>query len=439
MSRPPPLRVAIAGLGTVGATVARSLVEDGERLAMRAGRELELVAVSARRRDADRGFALGDVVWWDDAVDMAGHAEFDVLVELIGGSDGTAREVIRAALARGRDVVSANKALLAHHGADLAEQAEQRGCNIGFEAAVAGGIPVIKTLREGLAGDRILRVSGILNGTTNFILTEMRRTGRDFADVLAEAQRLGYAEADPSFDVDGVDAAHKLTLLASLAFGTRPDFTSVHVEGIRNVSAMDMSYATEFGYAIKLLGTASLGPNGLEQRVHPTMVPLDNPLAHVDGAFNAIVAEGAAVGLSFLQGRGAGGAPTSTAVLADLIDLARGRRLPAFARPVDGLERSRAMSIDDHVGCYFLRLMVVDRPGVIADVTAALRDARVSLEAMLQRRRSPGETVPVVLITHETREAELRRALDRIAGLGSVVEPPHVIRVLDPVQAFKKS
>jgi homoserine dehydrogenase len=337
--------------------------------------------------------------------------------------------VIEAAIAAGRHVVTANKALLALHGTALARAAEARGAMLGYEAAVAGGIPVIKALREGLAANRIKRVYGILNGTCNYILTKMRATGRPFADVLAEAQKLGYAEADPAFDVDGIDAAHKLAILAGLAFGTEIDFAAVKIEGIRHLSPLDLRFAKELGYRIKLLGIARLTERGLEQRVHPCMVPLETSIAHVEDVFNAVVVEGDFVGNTLFQGRGAGAGPTASAVVADLIDLARGRRGPTFAVPAGELAKPPTAPLDRRKGEYYIRLMVLDVPGVIADVTAALRDERVSLGSMLQRGRDPGETVPVVLTTHETEEAAMTRALRRIAALGTVKEPPCLIRI----------
>jgi homoserine dehydrogenase len=294
---------------------------------------------------------------------------------------------------------------------------------------VAGGIPIIKTLREGLAANRIERIYGILNGTCNYILTAMRQSGREFADVLADAQRLGYAEADPSFDVDGIDAAHKLAILVGVAFGCEINFAGVQVDGIRNVSAVDIAFAEELGYRIKLLGIARPTEFGIEQRVHACMVPLGTPIAHVEGVYNAVVTEGDFVGQNICEGRGAGAGPTASAVVSDLIDIARGRSQPTFSVPASELKRLPASPLARHRGAYYIRLMVVDKPGVIADVAAALRDEEVSMEAMIQRARAPGEAVPVVLTTHETEEAAMRRALARITQLGSVVEPPHMIRI----------
>jgi homoserine dehydrogenase len=423
------LRIGIAGLGTVGAGTLRLLREHRDILAQRCGRPLTVGAVSARERKRDRGVDVSQLRWCDDALALAGDPEIDVVVELIGGSDGIAKRLIETAIANRKHVVTANKALLAHHGTALARAAEAAGVTLAYEAAVAGGIPIIKALREGLAANRVERIYGILNGTCNYILTTMRRTGREFADVLAEAQKLGYAEADPSFDVDGIDAAHKLAILTSVAFGCEINFAGVHVEGIRNVSAMDIAYAEELGYRIKLLGSARPTEHGIEQRVHACMVPIGTPIAHVEGVFNAVVTEGDFVGQNVAEGRGAGAGPTASAVVADLIDIARGRTLPTFSVPAAQLKRLPPSPMERHRGAYYVRLMVVDRPGVIADVTAALRDEQVSLESMLQRGRAPDEAVPVVLTTHETEEALMRRALDRIAGLNTVVEPPHMIRI----------
>jgi len=426
-----PLRVAVAGLGTVGAGVVDLLARNRDLITARAGRPIEIVAVAAQSRTKDRGVDLSAMAWETGAVDLAKRSDYDVFVELVGGSAGSAVQAVEIALNAGKPVVTANKAMLALHGGRLGQLAHDKGVALAFEAAVAGGIPIIKALREGLAGNQFQRVYGILNGTCNFILTKMRQEKREFVDVLGEAQRLGYAEADPTFDVDGIDAAHKLSILASVAFGTPTNFEAVHVEGIRHVSALDISYATELGYRIKLLGIAGLTANGLEQRVHPCMVPLDSPIAHVEGVFNAVVAEGDAVGTSFLQGRGAGAGPTASAVVADLIDLARGHSVPTFAVPPSAMKLMPSAPITKHRGAYYIRLMVVDRPGVIADVAAALRDEKVSMEAMIQRGRDPGEVVPVVITTHETEEAAMVRALDRITALEAVTEPPRIIRIIE--------
>ena len=427
MSR--PLSVALAGLGTVGVGVLRLLRENADLIAGRAGRPIAVTAVSARDRGRDRGLTLAGLRWYDEPEALADDAEADVIVEVIGGAEGPARALVERALAAGKPVVTANKALIAVHGAALAARAEASGAPLAFEAAVAGGIPVIKVLREGLAANRLSRLSGILNGTCNYILTVMRERGREFAEVLAEAQKLGYAEADPAFDIDGIDAAHKLAILAALAFGRPVDFAAVHVEGIRAISALDIALAGELGYRIKLLGIARRTASGIEARVHPAMVPASSPIARVEGVFNAVVAEGDFVGRVMLEGRGAGAGPTASAVVADLIDIARGRATPVWGAANGALDAQPSVGIEAHQGAYYLRLMVVDRPGVIADVTAILRDLGVSLESMLQRGRAPGEAVPVVLVTHETSENAMRQAIARIAALDVAVERPALIRI----------
>jgi homoserine dehydrogenase len=427
----PALKIAVAGLGTVGAATVQLLERQAEPVGLRAGRRIVVVAVSARDRRRDRGVDLSAVRWYEDAAAMAADPEIDAVVELIGGADGVALDVVETALARGKHVVTANKALIAKHGLRLARRAEEEGVALAFEAAVAGGIPIIKTLRESLAGNRVSRIYGILNGTSNYILTTMRQSGREFDEVLAEAQKLGYAEADPSFDIDGVDAAHKLAILASLAFGRPIDADGVHTEGIRHVSRLDIDFADELGFRIKLLGIARLTEHGLEQRVHPCMVPAGTPIAAVEGVFNAVVAEGDFVGRVVLEGRGAGATPTASAVAADLVDIAAGRRIAPFGVPAAALRPLPGAPMARHQGAYYMRLMVLDQPGVIADVAAALRDEHVSLESMIQRGRAPGEAVPVVLTTHGTEEAAMRRALDRIAALDAVLEPPRLIRIED--------
>jgi len=426
-----PLNIGIAGLGTVGAGTVQLLHRQAELLAVRAGRRLAVAAVSARDKGRDRGADLSTARWYDDAVAMAADPAIEIVVELIGGADGVGRRVVETALAHKKHVVTANKALMAEHGTALAEAAEAAGVALAFEAAVAGGIPIIKALREGLAGNRLSRVYGILNGTTNYILTTMRESGRDFAEVLAEAQQLGYAEADPSFDVDGVDASHKLAILASVAFGRPVDLAGVYCEGIRQVSRLDIEFAEELGYRIKLLGIARLTDHGLEQRVHPCMVRRVTPIAAVEGVFNGIVAEGDFVGQLMLEGRGAGAGPTASAVVADIVDIATGRRVAPFGVPITALERVPGAPMERHEGAYYIRLMVKDEPGVIADVAAALRDQKVSLESMIQRGRSPSEAVPVVLTTHATVEAAMQRALAQIGKLDSVLEPPQIIRIED--------
>ncbi|HIE20255.1 MAG TPA: homoserine dehydrogenase, partial [Rhodospirillales bacterium] len=354
-----PLNIGIAGLGTVGAGLVRLVTDHGSDLATRAGRAIDITAVSARDKKADRGIDISAIPWHDDPLALAADDGIDVVVELIGGSDGVAKDLCEAAIQNGKHVVTANKALVAHHGTALAVAAEGAGVTFAYEAAVAGGIPIIKTLREGLAGNAIERVYGILNGTCNFILSAMSDQGREFEDVLKECQDLGYAEADPSFDIDGIDTAHKLAILASVAFGSEVNFDAVHVEGIRHISPMDMQFAAELSYRIKLLGIASVREDGLEQRVHPCMVPEAAPIAHVAGSLNAVVADGDFVDTIVLEGHGAGAGPTASAVAADVIDIARGLRVPTFGVPAAQLKTISPVAMERHYGAYYIRLMVV--------------------------------------------------------------------------------
>lgn len=428
-----PLRIALAGLGTVGAGVIRLLDANGALIARRAGRPIEVVAVSARDRSKDRGVDLARFDWLDDTAALA-RADVDVVVELIGGADGPALTLARTTLGAGKSFVTANKAMLAHHGLELARAAEDAGVALKFEAAVAGGVPVINGLREGAAANVIERVYGILNGTCNFILSKMEAEGRDFAEVLAEAQALGFAEADPSFDIDGVDAAHKLSLLASLAFGTRPAFADVAVSGIRHVLAADIAEAAALGYRVRLLGVAEADGHGLFQRVHPHLVPVTHPLAHVDGATNAVVAEGNFVGRLLFQGAGAGDGPTASAVVADLIDIARSESGPAFAppfgMPADALVSQEAADTGARRGRAYLRLMVADRVGVLAEIAAAMRDAGVSIESLIQRGAHPDGSVLVAIVTHEGPERSVAQALERLRGSQSLAGPPLWMHIL---------
>ena len=423
------LKVAIAGLGIVGSGTAKLLQTNADLIAARCGRPLRITAIADKIKKNDPAIKLDGITWYDDAEKMVAESDCDVVVELIGGAHGVAKRTVDAALAKKRHVVTANKAMLAHHGIALAQAAEAAGVTLAYEAAVAGGIPIIKALREGLAANRISRVSGILNGTCNYILTTMRDTGRDFADVLQEAQKLGYAEADPSFDIDGVDAAHKLAVLAAVAFGAKIDFASVSVEGIRGVSAIDMQYADEFGYRIKLLGIAESLDGALSLRVSPCLVAPDVPLYAVDGVFNAVVAEGDFVGRSVYEGRGAGERATASAVVADLMDIAVGRRVPTFGVPVGALKTLPIRDLNRRVGASYVRLTVVDRPGVFADIASAFRDEDVSMESVLQRGRNVNANVNVVIVTHDVEDAALLRALKRLQTNAAVVEPPHMMRI----------
>lgn len=429
------LHLGIAGLGTVGAGVVRLLRENAQAITARAGRTIEVVAVSARDRSRDRGVDLSGLTWHDNPIALASDPKVDVVLELIGGAEGSARALVEAALKAGKPVVTANKALLAIHGAALATLAGENNTSLLFEASVAGGIPAIKLVREGLAADHLLRVGGILNGTCNYILTAMRETGRDFDDILAEAQALGYAEADPSTDVDGWDAAHKLAILAGLAFGRPVRFDSLHVEGIRNIAACDQAFAREMGYRIKLLGSArSDGAGQIEASMRPCMVPQSAPIANVDGVFNAVLTEGAFSGPMLIEGRGAGAGPTASAVVADVIDLARGTALPVWGMaPQPEIACAPRETLR---GAYYLRLFVQDRPGVVADITAALRDYGVSLRALSQHaaeqqaQPSTSQTVvPLALVTHETSEAAMLSVLTALKPLETVIGTPLLMKI----------
>jgi homoserine dehydrogenase len=426
-----PLRVGVAGLGTIGSALVRLLGRRRADLAARTGREIALVGVSDLIR-RDRGRDLAGATFYDDARSLA-QAELDVFVELIGGAEGVAYDSAKAVLSRGVSLVTANKAMIAAHGVELARLAEANGAALAFEAAVAGGIPVIKTLREGLVGNAVRRVSGILNGTCNYILSRMETDGLPFDACLADAQRLGYAEADPTFDIGGFDSAHKLAILASLAFGAKIDADAVSIEGIQTITLADLAAADELGYRIKLLGVAERTPRGVEQRVHPTMVAKSEPLAQTMGVLNAVTIDGDAIGALTLVGPGAGGDATASAVAADIVDIVRGGFGPAFGRPVDALEDAERVPMQRHEGGYYVRLAVVDRPGSMASIAARMGERKISLEAIMQKRPAKGapssEIAPVVLITHATTEASIREALALAVADGVVKEKPQVIRI----------
>ena len=448
--QPSPFRVGIAGLGTVGASVLDILTRQGDRLAARSGRPIRVTAVSARDRAKARGHDLGRYAWFDDPVALAGSGEVDCVVELIGGEEGAAKAVVEAAIGAGKHVVTANKALLARHGLSLARAAEREGVALAFEASAAGGIPIVKTLREGLAGNAVTRLYGILNGTCNYILSRMEAEGLTFAECLAAAQRLGYAEADPTFDIEGHDTAHKLALLTGLAFGVEIDADAIYVEGISQIAPLDLRMADELGFRIKLLGVAErVGDAGIEQRVHPTMVPKTSAVAQVMGVTNAVTIDADAVGELTLIGPGAGGPATASAVVADIADVAAGNVTPPFGRPLDRLERAERAPMQRHQGGYYVRLTVHDRPGVAAGVATRMAEANISIESIIQKRPpgqvregdrdrhgragEPGsatlEPVPLVLITYAATEAAIRGALAAIGQDGLLSEPPQVIRI----------
>jgi homoserine dehydrogenase len=433
------VRLGLAGVGTVGSSLLRMIERHGNDLAVRCGAPIAVSGVSARDRQKDRGVDLSHVSWFDDPVELARDPGNDIFVELIGGADGVALESIKAALAAGKHIVTANKALLAEHGTALARQAEDAGVSLNFEAAAAGGIPIIKTLREALAGNTVTRVYGILNGTCNYILTRMEREGMAFDECLEIAQQLGYAEADPTFDVEGYDAAHKLALLTAISFGTEIDAEAIYVEGISSITPADIEAADELGYRIRLLGVACRTESGIEQRVHPTMVPKASAIARIDGVTNAVAVEADFVGQLVLSGPGAGGDATASSVMSDIADIARGDRVGTFGRPIESLEPYRQAAIRLHEGGYYIRLSVFDRPGAFAAIARRMAEENISLESIVQRRRAPRSTAPehpapddpqpVILITYETTENAIRRALESISQDGHIADTPQMIRI----------
>lgn len=432
-----PLRLGIAGLGNVGATLVKIVQRDGDALARKLGRKLTIAAVSARNRLRDRGVDLSEYEWFDDPVALAKSDNVDLFVELIGGEDGPALASIKAALDIGKPVVTANKALLARHGVNLARIAEESGAQLGFEAAVAGGIPVIKTLREGLGSARIERVYGIMNGTCNYILTRMTDEGISFEDCLKAAQELGYAEADPTFDIEGYDTAHKLAILSSLCFGCEIAPDEIFVEGITTITAADIKVAADLGYKIKLLGLAQRSADGIEQRVHPTLVPKNSAIAGVDGVLNAVALETDHVHELLLAGPGAGGPPTASSVLADILDIGRGTRVAPLGVPSSELTPYRQAPMRAHEGGYYVRLNARDVPGAFANIATRMGELGISLESVIQRSdlHVTGEAGDdqacrtVVLITHSTMEASVREALAHIANDGFIVGKPQLIRI----------
>ncbi|WP_036261267.1 homoserine dehydrogenase [Methylocapsa aurea] len=429
-----PLRIGIAGLGTVGAAVIKMLDRQADALANRTGRQVSVAGVSARDAGKERGIDLARFGWFDDPVDLAKSGDIDLFVELIGGEGGVALAAAEAALGAGKSVVTANKALLARHGMRLAHLAEEKCVALAFEASVAGGIPIVKTLREGLAGNSIERVYGILNGTCNYILTRMELEGLSFAKCLSEAQSLGYAEADPTFDIGGFDTAHKLAILTSLAFGTVIDAEAIAVEGISSITLADLEAAAELGYRVKLLGVAQRTPDGIEQRVHPTMVAKSSAIAQVMGVTNAVTIDADAVHELTLVGPGAGGQATASAIVADIADIARGVRSAPFGLPAASLVKAPHAPMQLHKGGYYVRLSVFDRPGAAAAIATRMAEREISLESIVQRRRpgangdAPG-VAPVILITYATHEKTIRQALDAIVADGFLADKPQVIRI----------
>ncbi|UZD91558.1 homoserine dehydrogenase [Cognatishimia activa] len=422
-----PLRLGIAGLGTVGVGVVKIIRQKANLLAARTGRPVVITAVSARSRDKDRGVNLSDYAWEDDPVALATRDDIDVFVELMGGHEGSAKDATEAALAAGKDVVTANKALLAIHGQALAEKAEANGCVIRFEAAVAGGIPVIKSLTEGLAANQITRVMGVMNGTCNYILTRMQDAGLPYEEVFAEADALGYLEADPNLDVGGIDAGHKLSLLSSIAFGTKVAFDGVELDGIQRISIEDIKQAEDLGYRIKLLGVAQLTGRGLEQRMSPCLVPADSPLGQLKGGTNMVVLEGDAVEQVVLRGPGAGEGPTASAVMGDICDVARGLRIPTFGVPANELTLAQPATSNSPAP-YYVRMALLDRPGALAKLATALGDAGVSVDRMRQGHHD-GSEAPILIVTHKTQRSALETALSAIKQSGVLAGEPVALRI----------
>lgn len=427
------LQLGIAGLGTVGAEVARQIIANHNHFIKQAGIPVMVTAVSARNADADRGFSMQGIQFCNNPLDLASMDNVDVVVELIGGSEGVALDLVQAAIANGKHVITANKALLAHHGYKLAVQAEKAGVMLAAEASVAGGIPVLKTLRESLSGNQITRITGILNGTCNYILSIMQHQARDFDDVLAEAQALGYAEADPGFDIDGVDAGHKLALLGAIGFGTAPSIDAVDMTGVRAITMTDMENASNLGCTIRLLAEAEQNDDGeVLMRVRPEILPLHNQLAKIDGPLNAVTFTGSPIGAVTAIGPGAGAGATASAVLADIIDLALGRISPFFGVPADQLAAAPDRTAPQKPERVFIRLKVYDRPGVLADITTILKDHAISVESLLQSGRSDdGENgdVPVVLTTHEAAPQAIAAASAELAQLPAVLAEPVILTI----------
>jgi homoserine dehydrogenase len=420
-------RIGVAGLGTVGAGLIALLAE---RPAFSpTGRTAVVTGVSARRRDAARAADVSSYPWFDDPVALATSPDNDLFVELIGGAEGPARAAVEAALAIGKPVVTANKALIASHGRALAALAEGAGAPLKFEAAVMGGAPAVKLLREALVGDEILAVAGILNGTCNYILTRMEAAGLGFAEALAEAQALGYAEADPTMDVGGHDAAHKITILAALAFGAAPTLEAAEVEGLAGVELIDIRLARDLGYRIKLIASAQRSGAGVTVRVHPALTPLDHPLAGVDGVLNALMIEGRRTGRIVLQGAGAGAGPTASAVAADIADVMAAAARPVFQVPAGALEPFAPVPATASMGRAYVRLLALDQPGVIASVTETLAEAGVSIDSFLQKAVAGAQGVPIVLTTHAAPEARIAAAVAAMSALPTLIAPPRVIRI----------
>lgn len=425
------LNIAIAGLGTVGVGIIKILQEKKQVFNNRTGRNIVVKAVASRNKDKDRGVDLSNVDWVDNTVNLAFRDGIDVVVEAIGGEDGVAYELCKSALEQGKNVVTANKAMIAKHGLELAEIAQSNNVVLAFEAAVAGGIPILKALKEGLGANEFSYITGILNGTCNYMTTAMEETGRDFGDILTEAQELGYAEADPSFDIDGIDAAHKLSIIAAIAYGAKINFDGVYIEGIRNIGLADINYADQLGYKIKLLAICKETSEGVEQRVHPCLIKKEYPLASVNGVFNAVLAQCDQAGKSMYEGRGAGERPTASSVIADILDIATNRASLPFNVPVEKLVAKKSVSIDSVVSSFYVRLHVKEEAGVLAQITTILSDEQISIASLIQKPQEDSTNIECVIITHDAPASAMNKALGNIKALDTVCNEPNVIRIED--------
>ena len=425
------VKIIVAGLGTVGSGVVQMLEKQRGIIEKKANCKIELVAVADIDASKRRKLSLKKTSHFSDAMKMLSDTHANILVELIGGSSGVALKLCKTALGKGCHVVTANKAMLAHHGLELAKIAEKSNCQISCEASVGGGIPIIKALREGLVGNQFSKITGIFNGTCNYILTRMEKTKEGFMSVLKEAQKLGYAEANPAFDIEGVDTGHKLAILSSIAFGKKIDFQGIHIEGIKKIEFADISFANELGYKIKLLGIAKKTSKNIEQRVHPTLVPKNSILSSVDGVYNVILVKGNFVGNSIFIGQGAGSHPTASAIISDIIDLARGSKLPCFGRKLKELERTSTAKIENHVGAYYVRLMVKDKPGVFAKITNILKKKKISLKSVIQHdsRDENIKEIPIIFTTYDVKEKTFMDAVNAMKKISDIIKDPVVLRV----------
>ena len=425
------VKIIVAGLGTVGSGVVQMLEKQRGIIEKKANCKIELVAVADIDASKRRKLSLKKTSHFSDAMKMLSDTHANILVELIGGSSGVALKLCKTALGKGCHVVTANKAMLAHHGLELAKIAEKSNCQISCEASVGGGIPIIKALREGLVGNQFSKITGIFNGTCNYILTRMEKTKEGFMSVLKEAQKLGYAEANPAFDIEGVDTGHKLAILSSIAFGKKIDFQGIHIEGIKKIEFADISFANELGYKIKLLGIAKKTSKNIEQRVHPTLVPKNSILSSVDGVYNVILVKGNFVGNSIFIGQGAGSHPTASAIISDIIDLARGSKLPCFGRKLKELERTSTAKIENHVGAYYVRLMVKDKPGVFAKITNILKKKKISLKSVIQHdsKSENVKEIPIIFTTYDVKEKTFMDAVNAMKKISDIIKDPVVLRV----------